>query len=167
MHKGVSRPPSCDCELANRVSLCWRRSAGHVARRCSLWRRRLCRPLMHRQRAPQRSGGPCARTICTHHMHAGAYGACRQLFRSSQLCPVLSRSVHNLSRTRTARRAPIAHRSPRRGHQLSKLSDDLSMLCGDPKVLPTNHLPWAGFGLRQPHCPTVNVRFYYYAHTGT
>ena len=76
---------------------------------------------------------------------------CRQLFRSSQLCPVLSRSVHNPSRTHTARRAPIARRSTRRGHQLSKPSDDLSMLCLDLKALPTRHLPWAGLGLGQPH----------------
>ena len=41
-------------------------------------------------------------------------------------------------------------RSPRCDRQLSKPIDDLSILCWDLKALPTHHLPWAGFGLRQP-----------------
>ena len=42
-------------------------------------------------------------------------------------------------------------RSPRCDRQLSKPIDDLSILCWDLKAQPNHHLPWAGFGLRQPH----------------
>ena len=39
------------------------------------------------------------------------------------------------------------------------------MLCWDLKALPTHHLPWAGFGLRQPHwlilkCDVENSRIH-------
>ena len=53
----------------------------------------------------------------------------RLLSLNVHLWPVLAGSWTQSSRTRTARRVPIVHRSTRRGHQLSKPSDDLSMLC--------------------------------------
>ena len=51
-------------------------------------------------------------------------------------------------------------RSPRCDRQLSKPIHDLSILCWDLKALPTHHLPWAGFGLRQPHWLILNARFH-------
>ena len=49
---------------------------------------------------------------------------------------------------------------PRRDRKLGDPSDDLPILCWDLEALPTHHLPWAGFGLGQPHWPMVDARFY-------
>ena len=54
---------------------------------------------------------------------------------------------------------------PRRDRKLGNPSDDLSILCWDLEALPTHHLPWAGFGLRQPHwliqkCDVENSRIH-------
>ena len=54
-------------------------------------------------------------------------------------------------------------RGPRRDRQLGNLSDDLSILCWYLEALPTHHLPWAGFGLGQPHWPMVDAHFPHWA----
>ena len=86
---------------------------------------------------------------------------CPQLFKLSYLMHVLSGSVNNLracdsharrpTTTIWARGETVSFRNP---------SEDLPILCWDLEALPTHHLPWAGFGFRQPHWPMVNARFY-------
>ena len=113
---------------------------------------------LHRGKLPELHGDSHA--IKTKSPHAETCCACGDLVFIAWLSPDLAVNAPRPSRTRSTRRAPIARRSTRRGHQLPKPSDDLSMLCLDLKALPTHHLPWAGFGLGQPHWPMVSAHFY-------
>ena len=63
------------------------------------------------------------------------------------------------------RRRRLKKLEPRLEVDLSKPIHDLSILCWDLKALPTHHLPFAGFGFRQPHwlilkCDVENSRIH-------
>ena len=90
----------------------------------------------------------CMRAPCPHAgIHLFSYG---KAHRSRKRCKTLNTRLSGAS-------AADLDRSPRCDRQLSKPIHDLSILCWDLKALPTHHLPWAGFGLRQSHCSLAHI----------
>ena len=86
---------------------------------------------------------------------------CPQLFKLSYLMPVISGSVNNLRMCDSHARRPTTTIWARGEiESFGNPSDDLPILCWDLEALPTHHLPWARFGLRQPHWLILKARFH-------
>ena len=100
--------------------------------------------------------------------HLGFRGR-RGLWRSGGCCSLsmLSGSVNNLRMCDSHARRPTTTIWARgETESFGNPSDDLPILCWDLEALPTHHLPWAGFGLRQPHwliqkCDVKKSRMWY------
>ena len=62
----------------------------------------------------------------------------------------------------TADETPIGARGETANSKNQVMTYPDTVLCWDLvlEALPTHRLPWAGFGLRQPHWPMVSARFY-------
>ena len=84
----------------------------------------------------------CTRAPCP---RARIHSVCRKI-------ALLRRGRYKTRNARFSRSTADDHDSgSRRDRKLGNPSDDLSILCWGLEALPTHHLPWAGFGLRQPH----------------